>query len=324
MIIKRFMFEASDCYLVLFYLAFFEQDVVKVRSELISVFHVDTFRRLLLEGVVPYLTLKMKSRRKEAAVALSKKTDEVTNDETNISTLAENARKDHYEQFDDYIEMIIQLGYIVSDVFGDTLLMAFCIIAKKDAHELISFIFLQTLFASAYPLAPFVAIIANFIELRLDAFKLTYVTMRPRPMPSSDVGTWKVLIKIIVWMSAITNCFIFCFSSMQMYQYLPEYFTVDKYGEHDLKAGSGIVVIFLLFGIERLLIVLGLLIDLFVPDLPEAIVKKEKRKQFVDFRLHQEEKAKKKKEWETKIKALFSPEKFQSNNTLLGPKNFCR
>ncbi len=293
MIIKRFMFEASDCYLVLFYLAFFEQDVVKVRSELISVFHVDTFRRLLLEGVVPYLTQKVKSRRKEAAVALSKKTDDVMSDETNISTLAENSRKDHYDQFDDYIEMIIQLGYI-------------------------------TLFASAYPLAPFVAIIANFIELRLDAFKLTYVTMRPRPMPSSDIGTWKVLIKIIVWMSAITNCFIFCFSSMQMYQYLPEYFTVDKYGEHDLKAGSGIVVIFLLFGIERLLIVLGLLIDLFVPDMPEAIVKKEKRKQFLDFRLHQEEKAKKKKEWETKIKALFSPEKFQSSNPLISPKNFCR
>lgn len=115
-------------------------------------------------------------------------------------------------------------------------------------------------------------------------------------------------IKVIVWMSAITNCFIFCFSSMQMFQYVPEYFTVDKSGEHDLKLDeSGMSVIFLLFGIERALVVFGLLIDLFIPDLPEAVVSREKRKQYVDFRLHQEIRSKKKKElWEKKIKALFA------------------
>ena len=52
---KRFCFEATDCYLVLLFLAFYEQDVMKVRSELVSVFHVDTFRRILLEGIIPYL-----------------------------------------------------------------------------------------------------------------------------------------------------------------------------------------------------------------------------------------------------------------------------
>lgn len=51
MIMKRFCFEATDCYLVLLFLAFYEQDEIKVRSELVSVFHVDTFRRILLEGI---------------------------------------------------------------------------------------------------------------------------------------------------------------------------------------------------------------------------------------------------------------------------------
>jgi len=284
MVIKRFWFEASDCYLVLFYLAFFEQDVVKVRSELVSVFHVDTIRRLFVEGVVPYISQKLAQKKKKKHTIKSKKRDDVTH--AYQSFITENAGKEHYDQFDDYIEMIIQLGYI-------------------------------TLFASAYPLAPFVAIIANFIELRLDVFKLTFVSIRPKPMPFSDIGSWKVCIKVIVWMSAITNCFIFCFSSMQMFQYVPEYFTVDKSGEHDLKLdSSGMSIIFLLFGIERALVILGLLIDLFIPDLPEAVVSREKRKQYVDFRLHQEIRSKKKKVlWEKKIKALFA---------FAGENEFCR
>ena len=93
-----------------------------------------------------------------------------------------------------------------------------------------------------------------------------------------------------------------------MFQYVPEYFTVDKSGEHDLKLdSSGMSVIFLLFGIERALVVIGLLIDLFIPDLPEEVVSREKKKQYVDFRLHQEIRSKKKKAlWEKKIKALFA------------------
>lgn len=112
MVIKRFWFEASDCYLVLFYLAFFEQDVVKVRSELVSVFHVDTIRRLFVEGVVPYISQKLAKKKKKRHAMNSKKTDEVAVDYE--SYITENAGKEHYDQFDDYIEMIIQLGYIVS------------------------------------------------------------------------------------------------------------------------------------------------------------------------------------------------------------------
>ena len=53
LIIKRFLFEAFDAYVILFYLAFFERNIEKVRGELISVFNVDTFRRLLVECLIP-------------------------------------------------------------------------------------------------------------------------------------------------------------------------------------------------------------------------------------------------------------------------------
>ena len=57
LILKRFLFEAFDCYVALFYLAFYERDVVRLRSELAAVFQIDTARRLLLECIVPVIVL---------------------------------------------------------------------------------------------------------------------------------------------------------------------------------------------------------------------------------------------------------------------------
>ena len=75
---------------------------------------------------------------------------------------------------------------------------------------------------------------------------------------------------------------------MQMYQYLPDYFTVDDKGEHNLKPGSGFVIIFIVFGIERLLLVSGILINLAVPDIPESVRLQEQRKAYVYYQQHQQ------------------------------------
>ena len=79
---------------------------------------------------------------------------------------------------------------------------------------------------------------------------------------------------------------------MQMIRWLPEYFTVYSKGEHDLKAGDGWVVILIVFGIERLLLVLGILLNLAIPDVPEEITIKEKRKRYIDLRIQQDLRAK--------------------------------
>jgi hypothetical protein len=56
--------------------------------------------------------------------------------------------KDDYEQFDDYLEMVIEFGYV-------------------------------TLFASAFPLASILSILCNWVEIKADLFKLTHVVRRP-------------------------------------------------------------------------------------------------------------------------------------------------
>ncbi|CAN0048015.1 unnamed protein product [Hapterophycus canaliculatus] len=54
--IKRFLFEAFDCYVSLFYLAFVQFDMLKLRNELISLYTVDSIRRIATECLVPMIT----------------------------------------------------------------------------------------------------------------------------------------------------------------------------------------------------------------------------------------------------------------------------
>lgn len=55
LIVKRFLFEAFDCYVALFYLAFYERDVDRLRLELMAIFQVDTFRRVFFECIIPMM-----------------------------------------------------------------------------------------------------------------------------------------------------------------------------------------------------------------------------------------------------------------------------
>ena len=55
LVAKRFLFEAFDCYVALFYLAFWQLDVLKVRKELQALFTADCLRRLATEIILPWV-----------------------------------------------------------------------------------------------------------------------------------------------------------------------------------------------------------------------------------------------------------------------------
>jgi hypothetical protein len=100
-----------------------------------------------MEGIIPFIKQKIEHRANSRKADAKKKDDD--SGELVRSSLVEQTEKDEYEQFDDFIEMIVQLGYV-------------------------------TLFASAYPCSGLFAIAANFIEIRLDAFKLCHICLRTR------------------------------------------------------------------------------------------------------------------------------------------------
>lgn len=137
--------------------------------------------------------------------------------------------KDEYAAFDDYIEIVIQFGY-------------------------------GTLFASAYPLASVVSIFANWVEMRSDCYKMAHLCQRATVIRSSGLGMWRNLMASIIWMSALTNCLIVGFSSDQLMHYLPTFYYQDASGYTDMGHAKSWIVVFVIFGLERLLLVIGLFI----------------------------------------------------------------
>jgi anoctamin-10 len=248
LILKRFLFEAFDCYVALFYLAFYERDVERLRMELAAIFQIDTVRRLLLECIVPAVLQRIASRRQQ------KRLDSFLVHDSMIPTMdqiVEDLDKDPYEQFDDYMEIVIQLGYV-------------------------------TLFASAYPLASILSIVANWVETRSDCFKMANLCRRPVPIRTSGLGMWRDLMACVLWMSALTNCLIVGFTSDQLMHYLPSFYILDEAtGYTDMGHEKSWIVVFVIFGLERLLIIVGLLIHAIVPKVPENVTDQLERQHYV-------------------------------------------
>lgn len=158
-----------------------------------------------------------------------------------------------------------------------------------DAHLSLSFSYMEiiiqfgyvALFASAYPLAPLIAIVANLIEVRADTFKITYLCRRPQSIRCDGLNVWKNLLKCIVWLSALTNCLIFGYTSGQLMEWLPHFYEIDDTDHMQFRDDKGWIVIFIIFGLERGLLYIGLLLDLIIPNIPEDVMNELERKHFV-------------------------------------------
>ena len=223
LILKRFLFEAFDCYIVLFYLAFYERDVERLRFELVAVFNIDSFRRIGTETILPYIIHRL--------------TDPKVSDNS-----AHDLFLDEYEQFDDYMEVLIQFGYVV-------------------------------LFASAYPLASLLMAGAMWLEIRSDIHKLTNLCQKPLSGERiHNLGVWKRILQFMVWFSCLTNCLLFGFTSDQMMHYMPDLYIRDDDGVTHLIQDKGWVVILIIFGLERTLLFGGLVLHSMIPAMPESLL----------------------------------------------------
>ena len=87
---------------------------------------------------------------------------------------------DVYSSIADYLELVMQFGYV-------------------------------TLFVVACPLAPFLAFISDYVESRIDALKLIEGARRPQPDGARDIGTWEDILKFMGYLAVGTNAFIIIF-----------------------------------------------------------------------------------------------------------------
>ncbi|XP_028413837.1 anoctamin-8-like [Dendronephthya gigantea] len=233
LIVKRVAFEAFDCFLPLFYIAFYQLDVVNLRRELLGLFGGDEIRRLVTETIIPFITENVSQWRIKRQFCEIHKMSKVQEQAISDSVLEE------YDQFDDYLEMVMQFGYV-------------------------------TLFASAFPLASAVGVVFLLIESRSDMFKLLFIYQRPKVLRTCDIGVWYNVLWCMVAVSMLTNTVIMGFSSEQLAEWLPwMYETIE--GDQFIKLGYGRYIVAWVFAFEHFLILSALFITWFVNSKPKWV-----------------------------------------------------
>ncbi|RHY93167.1 hypothetical protein DYB37_010642 [Aphanomyces astaci] len=265
LVLKRFLFEAFDCYIALFYLAFCQLDVVLLQKELVSLYTLDTIRRVGIETILP-LVLRWYNDRVDSSM---KKGDsnKPNGDDENVSAatlqLVEQVTGfDEYEPFDDYMEKVIEFGYIV-------------------------------LFSSCFPLAALLSVVSNLVELKADQFKLIFVHQRPRVHRVGSVGIWQTIVTGLVWLSVLTNVFLFGFTTEQMMIWLPSYFAIQHVDDaifggvdhiHVAAKGRETAVLGLVFFLEHVAFFVVQSIFSFIPTVPDSVAEENARRQRVLLR----------------------------------------
>ncbi len=124
--------------------------------------------------------------------------------------------------FEDYAEMTIQFGY-------------------------------TTMFVAAFPLATVLSFINNYVEIRVDAWKLCHIYRRPEPRSCEDIGTWFMILEMVSFSSIFINSGLVAFTGRNTINY----------------TWSERVWIFILMSTG--LFCIRLLVAFLIPDVPEEV-----------------------------------------------------
>uniref|UniRef100_A0A8C2GVT4 Anoctamin n=1 Tax=Cyprinus carpio TaxID=7962 RepID=A0A8C2GVT4_CYPCA len=204
---KVFIFQFVNFYLSPFYVAFFKDRFVGypghygtlfgMRNEDVSALTLCLLLWLSHSLFLSLLFSKIKSWRQKRALSSVKKAQK-----------AEEPKRweQDYELipckglFDEYLEIVLQFGFI-------------------------------TIFVAAFPLAPLFALLNNWVEVRLDAYKFVCEYRRPVAERAQNIGVWFIILEALSHVSVIVNAFLIAFTSDFLPRLLYQYkFNNDLHG----------------------------------------------------------------------------------------------
>merc|ERR1711988_595567 len=188
LIMKIFLFEVTNSYLLMYYIAFVAQNIKASRFcsspddcsmnlliNLALVMCAKCFGQNVGEAIRPIVMRNLKhvvhSTKGHGGKPMSKAEEE----------FLMHTYDPIHEMILDYREIGIIFGFVI-------------------------------LFTVVFPIGPLIAFLGFYIELRVDAFKMLE-QQRPIPRGAQDIGTWMVLFKFFVGASIITNSALICFRS---------------------------------------------------------------------------------------------------------------
>lgn len=123
----------------------------------------------------------------------------------------------------------------------------------EDMSEMSIQIGYTTMFVAAFPLATVLSLINNYVEIRVDAWKLCHIYRRPEPRSCEDIGTWFMILELISFASIFINSALVAFTGSNTINY----------------TWSERVWIFIMMSTG--LFCIRLLVAFLIPDVPEEV-----------------------------------------------------
>ncbi|CAM9695456.1 unnamed protein product, partial [Ectocarpus sp. 13 AM-2016] len=223
-VIKMFVFQFVNSYCSLLYVGFWLRDLKRLRQLLMTMMMVKQFIGQLVEKYQPVIALWMKNRNLKKnppkdPVMLVKHTGTISPEE-----LFEETKTEVADVEEDYLEMVLQFGYV-------------------------------SMFAVVFPLAPLFAYINNIWEFKLDLSQLVK-TRRPKTHAESSIGAWQLCLEMVGVVACLTNLLLAVLVSKNVDMYVPSSMA-EQLGSFEAKVVLVVVgehVLFLLKAISSGLI----------------------------------------------------------------------
>ncbi|KAL0810980.1 hypothetical protein ABMA28_010272 [Loxostege sticticalis] len=217
LIVKIALFQFVNSFMSLFYIAFYLQDMDKLKEQLAVLLITRQVIGNLKESALPYLieNLRLAKICFDVFGALSpgkvptsaqltemfdKKTDS-SGEAPENSLINGGADKDPDRRDSEPIvgQKVIHQAELESQLFKYEGTFA-------EYLEMLTQLGHVVLFSSAFPLAAVCALLNNAAEVRADAFKLCHVAQRPFGERISNIGSWQHAMEAMVAVAVLVNC----------------------------------------------------------------------------------------------------------------------
>eukprot|EP00635_Sarcinochrysidales_sp_CCMP3193_P013864 CAMPEP_0118893284 /NCGR_PEP_ID=MMETSP1166-20130328/2555_1 /TAXON_ID=1104430 /ORGANISM="Chrysoreinhardia sp, Strain CCMP3193" /LENGTH=589 /DNA_ID=CAMNT_0006832083 /DNA_START=4095 /DNA_END=5864 /DNA_ORIENTATION=+ len=136
-----------------------------------------------------------------------------------------------------------------------------------DYRDLVIIYGYTVLFVAAFPLAPLMALVNSYIQIRSDAWHISVQCRRPWPSNAEDIGTWSEIIELMSYLAVLINSVIVVYTGT----FLDNFVTSSR------------LLVFI--GLYHGLFILKFTVAILVDDVPRDVQIQLQRQHFVEDKL---------------------------------------
>lgn len=208
-ILKIVVLQFCNYFVSPFYVAFIQQDIVKLYANIFALLGVYQVLNQVIEIGTPVSHLMFGSvieKKKEENIKKSSNQKEV---DINFLSSSNSSNSNNNSSNNSGFEGHKSSNSIENQELEDVGKLDMLLAPQEELFGEYLELFVQfgqvTLFSVVFPLAALLALINNILEIRLDAFKMLKVERRAIPRRASGIGSWLGVFEVIGYLSVMTN-----------------------------------------------------------------------------------------------------------------------